>query len=411
MNELYFVLKGSERIPPSRKSMSIKLNMKTNLLIKLFAIAFVVPFVTSCNEDSDPIAAPPQVDKPATIFSYVDFIPANAIIKENNSEGYALQMQLSKVLTSASEVVVVVKGSNAVYGQHFITEPAFINGKLPLPIAPETGIISFKVIPVDNAIITGELEIEFNISQTSPNIMKGSKLKESFRISDDELTNKPKGYEIGAGSWGLRKTHEYDSLGRISKVYTDTATPAPTNRTETYYYNTGGQLEKINLYPGIHEVFTWENNRIIKSEKINHGVLKSYIEYTYDDYGNISAMVSYYLRDNGQYEVGLQFAYLYYQDGNVYKSFSFLPAKDGEGPVLIETRTYEGYIDAPNPFPMVDILPTVQSQKKLHSIYRLERDGVELVFDLSYEFGENGLLEKRTATSAQASEVAVYSYY
>jgi hypothetical protein len=391
--------------------MSIKLNMKKNLLIKLFVIAFVVPFVTSCNEDSDPIAPPPSVDKPPATLSSVDFIPANAIVKENNLEGYFLQMQLSKVLTSAGEVVVDVKGSDAVYGQHFITEPAFTNGRLLLPVAPDIAIISFKVIPIDNPIITGEREIEFNISETSPNITKGSTLKESFKIYDDELTNKPKGYEIGAGSWGLRKTREYDSLGRISKVNTETATPATTSRTETYYYNPAGQLEKINLYPGIDQVFTWENNRIIKSEKINHGVLKSYIEYTYDEYGNISAMVSYYLQDGGQYAVGGQFAYLYYEDGNVYKSFSFAPAKEGEEPILLETRTYEGYIDAANPFPMVDILPTVQTQTKLPSIYRLERDGIELVYDLSYEFGESGLLEKRTATSAQASEVAVYSYY
>jgi len=107
----------------------------------------------------------------------------------------------------------------------------------------------------------------------------------------------------------------------------------------------------------------------------------------------------------------LQFGYLYFTDGNLYKQLSYAPSVNGEEPVLLSTRTYEGYIDSANPFPMVEILPTVNTQAKLPSSFRVEENGVDLIYNLSYEFGNDGLVKKRTASSAQATEVAVYSYY
>ena len=227
------------------------------------------------------------------------------------------------------------------YGEHFITEPPVNDDKLRLVIPAGTNVVSFKVVPIDNAIITGEHQIEFKISQTSSNIRKGTKLTESFRISDDELSNMPKGYEIAAGSWGLKETREYDYLGRVSRVHIESATPAKSSHTKTYFYNVAGELEKINLYPGTDEVFTWQNGRIIKSEEIRNGVVKSYIEYDYDDHGNVSGTVNYYLQEDGQFAVGLLFGYLYFTDGNLYKQFSYAPSPNGVEPVLLSTRTYD----------------------------------------------------------------------
>ena len=111
--------------------------MKKNLLIRLFAIAFIVPFITSCDEDSDPVATPD--DKSPVTFNYVNFIPANATIKENYLEGYTLQLQLSELLTAEGNIVVVESSSSkAVYGEHFITEPPFKDGEMHLAIAAGT---------------------------------------------------------------------------------------------------------------------------------------------------------------------------------------------------------------------------------------------------------------------------------
>src|SRR4030095_9177252 len=149
--------------------------MKKNLLIRLFAIAFTVPFITSCDEDSDPVATPDE--NPPVTFNYVNFIPSNATIKENYLQGYTLQLQLSELLKAEGNIVVVEStSSKAVYGEHFITEPPIKNGELHLTIAAGTNAVSFKVVPIDNVTINGENQIEFNIAQTSSNIRKGTKL-------------------------------------------------------------------------------------------------------------------------------------------------------------------------------------------------------------------------------------------
>lgn len=351
-----------------------------------------------------------QDDESTSALSYVNFVPANATISETYKDGYALEVQVSESSSANGEIVLIAASEKALYGQHYVTEPAFTDGQLSLAVAGSS-ILSFKVIPLDNNIINGDYEIDFSISQTTGNVVKGTTSKETFRVTDDELSNKPKGYTIGAGSWGLKRLVEYDEAGRISEVYVESATPGTSTRTETYFYSTAGLLEKINEYPGIDEIFTWENGRIVKSEKINHGEVKSYALYDYDDLGNVSSTMNYYLQPDGQFKLGTMFAYLYFTDGNLYKVLGYVPDQNGGEPLLISTRTFDGYIDKQNPFPMVDILPTVKSQTKLPSTYRVEENGVDLLYNLSYTFRPDGLVAERIATGGQTTESATYLYY
>lgn len=343
--------------------------------------------------------------------SVASFIPANANISEKYVEGYALRIHLTESSTVNGSVVVKTTSNKAVYGEHFITEPESSNGELTLAVTSGTSVASFRVVPIDNAIITGEFELQFTIINTAGNIRKGTTLKENLKISDDELTNKPKGYEVAGGNWGLRRTIEYDAIGRIHQVHIETATPAKSTRTETYFYNSAGQLEKINEYPNINKVFTWSNDRIIKSEKINHGVLKAYTLYDYDNVGHVSGTATYYLQADGQFKLGTLLGYLYFNDGNLYKALTYAPGENGGEPILLSTRTWENYLDAENPFPMVDLLPNVKTQLKLPSTYRIEENGHDILYNLSYEFRTDGLVGKRTTNGPQVSEVALYHYY
>jgi hypothetical protein len=350
-------------------------------------------------------------DELRSTHSYANFIPANAVISEKYGEGHPIQIRLSECPAIDGIIVIKATSEKAVYGEHYITEPAFVDGELILSGSTGIGVVSFKVIPINNTVITGEFEIQFSIVGTDGNIKKGTKLIETFKISDDELANKPKGYQVGGGSWGLKQMIEYDALGRISKVHIETATPGKAERTETYFYNAAGQLEKINEYPNIDRVFTWENNRIVKSEKINHGVLKSYTVYEYNDLGYVSGTATYYLQPDGQMKIGTLLGYLYFTDGNLYKALTYQPVEGGGEPILLSTRTWDNYIDAENPFPMVDILPTVKTQTKLPSTYRLEENGNDILYNLSYEFRADGLLDKRVVTGTQTHETALYYYY
>jgi hypothetical protein len=180
---------------------------------------------------------------------------------------------------------------------------------------------------------------------------------------------------------------------------------------ETYIYDTDGRIQKINTYPKIDIVYTWSDNRISKSESIDNGVVKEYIMYDYDDNGNVSGAVVYFRQPDGQFKLGFSIIHLYFLDGNLYKSLTYIPSAGPEEYTLISTRTYDQYIDAANPFPMVEILPTVKTQTKLPSIYILEENGVTLNYSLTYEFGENGLVSSRMASNGNQSETTLYLYY
>jgi hypothetical protein len=68
-------------------------------------------------------------------------------------------------------------------------------------------------------------------------------------------------------------------------------------------------------------------------------------------------------------------------------------------------------MDAANPFPMVEILPTVKTQTKLPTVYRVEENGLDILYNVSYEFRSDGLVGKRLATSTSDNEVVAYNYY
>lgn len=80
------------------------------------------------------------------------------------------------------------------------------------------------------------------------------------------------------------------------------------------------------------------------------------------------------------------------------KSFPLVNKADGqEEPLLISTTIFDGYIEKDNPFPMVDILPTLKTQKWLPATYPVEENGADLLYNLSYAFHEAGGVNMRIA--------------
>lgn len=347
---------------------------------------------------------------PAEAKSIANFTAGNVTVSESEQEGRVLTVRLSD--SGATGVIAFqLQSPTAVYGEDFITEPAFINGKLSIETSPGNKEVTIRIIPINNEIINGESELIFIIAETRGNISKGTALSESVKISDDELSGKPKGYEVFGGQWGLKRTVNYHPDGRVKSVDIEEAFPFKKTRTETYFYDQQGILEKINLYPNVDRVFTWENGRIVKEETINHGVVKDYTNYDYDSEGNIAGSEKYWLNPENKFVLTSILVNLYYQDGNLYKTMLYSPTQDQEEPYLVSTRTYEDYISAENPFPMGDILPTIKSQKNLHRTYILEESGHTFNFNLTYEFNETGQVTRRTARSGNISETAVYYYY
>lgn len=353
--------------------------------------------------DDDSIVTPQQ--------SRANFIQVEENVVENDLNGRVYTISLSERLISQGTIDISPESTKAIYEIDYYTIPSINNGKLTLsPSIGETEA-KFTIIPIDNATISGNHEITFTITGTTGSIIKGSELIQSVSIVDDELINMPKGWISGSGIWALKKIYEYDEMGRIKFVDIEQSTPATSKRRETYFYGIDGRIQKINTYPQIDIVYSWSNDRIIKSETVDNGKVKGYIEYDYDIHGNVSGTANYYRQSDGQYKLGFVNIFLYFLDGNLYKSQTYIQISGSEDFTLKSTQTYDQYINAVNPFPMVDILPTVKTQTKLPSIYTIEENGMTLQYNLTYEFTEDGLVHKRIVSGENSSESTQYIYY
>ena len=105
------------------------------------------------------------------------------------------------------------------------------------------------------------------------------------------------------------------------------------------------------------------------------------------------------------------FVYLYYSNTNqLYKRLSYYPIQGTEDFELIQEEAYEYFIhyNAINPFPMVEILPGINTQILFPSRYTLIRDGQEYSYPLNYMFSDQGLPLSRTTSNG---EFTTYEYY
>lgn len=343
--------------------------------------------------------------------SIVNFTSPDSAILETAREGYSVSIQLSAPLISSGSVDISVESTTGIYGSHYRTVPEAVDGKFTLHGSEGSESLSFNVTPIDNAIITGEHKVEFKIVAAHGSLEKGNLLTQRVIILDDELKNKPLGFVTAGGLWRLKKIYEYDQSGRVKNVAVEKSTPAVSSYTETYSYNALGHVETINTYPGFDIRYTWAGSRISRSDIYNNGVIKEYILYDYDVAGNVSGTANYFRQANGEFKLGFLNTFLYQHDHNLYKWQTYIAGNSEDDLKLISTRTYEGYLEKENPFPMVDILPTRKTQNKLPTVYVVEENGVTLRYSFSYKFRSDGLVTKRITTGERTTEICDYLYY
>ena len=344
--------------------------------------------------------------------SVASFVDQDTTLEESNLAGIQYTIRFSKPAGPGSGIGITVASEKAVYGVHYETVPAAQQNVISVPVTEGLTEVTFTVKGIDNPEITGEFNVTFTITGTSGSILKGDNLVQDLLIKDDELARKPKGYVITSANATVRKFYEYDAQGRISKVNWETFTSFLTRGTDTYYYDAGNRLTRMNKHAGLDVNYLWLEGRIARSEEVREGVIQSYREYAYDDAGNVNGVVNYHRQEDGSYAKGLFLIFLYYQDGNVYKSLLYNDnANNPDEPWLVSTKTYENYIDVANPFPMVEVLPLVNTQKNLSTSYRVEENGLDLRYNLVYTYRADGLPVKRIAEAQGDVQTAVYYYY
>jgi hypothetical protein len=125
--------------------------------------------------------------------------------------------------------------------------------------------------------------------------------------------------------------------------------------------------------------------------------------------GNIGEVAVHHRQPDGSFIFTLDFVYLYYTDGNLYKKMTYSPVENGE-PLFLSTDTYEYIADSVNPFP-IEIVYGQPAQSKLPSMFRHQLEGNSYEFAYSYEYLPDGRPSSRTVTGPGTRETARYVYY
>ncbi len=340
-----------------------------------------------------------------------NFALSSGSLAENKQGG--LDVAIHFPAPAPAEGRVIVQASGLPEGEGLLSiEPAPNAGRqIELDVPFGATSVSFALYPVDDASANGNKAVAFTIVEAEGGVVKGTELSFDLTVIDDELAARAKSYESAGNGWRFKRTYEYDGAGRVSKVHWENETPFLTRGTDTYYYALSGLIERVNYSPGDDEYFYEENGRIVRSEKIVNGQRTAYSEYDYDEAGNVAGQADYHLQPTGEYSQSLVYAYLYFDGGDLYKQLTYIPAAGSGELLLISTRTYDGYSNIANPFPSVEIIPGISAQRHLPGTFRLEENGSDFLYFFSYEYREDGLPKRRTASGPAGTEVTVYEYY
>lgn len=338
-----------------------------------------------------------------------NFSDGTGLLYENTPTGLDIKVVFSAPAFQMGRVVLKLEGM-AEEGL-FITQPALDpDGLVELPVSAGNTVVSLLLTPTDNDLLKGHHTLDFTIVETEGGIIKGEGLSFSLNLLDDELAGKPQSYETGGSNWRSKKTYLYNENGRIQSVQWETETPVLRTGTDTYYYAANGLIERVNYFPEQDEYFYQENGRIMRSETIKNGVKTEYSVYDYDQAGNVGGRAQYYRQTNGTYTLSFLYLFLYDFNGNLYSQLTYIPGDDPQNPILISTRTYETYLNTPNPFLTLEVIPGMQAQPFLPVSYRIEENGTNLSYSFSYEFNEAGKPVRRTTLGGR-SEWTVFQYY
>jgi hypothetical protein len=107
-------------------------------------------------------------------------------IRENKAYGLDVVIVLSDFPESEGKATVVYESASAVYGQDFVIEPAPINGKIELTTIDGYDYLMFRVKPLDDQLIDGDMQIKFTLAAASGSLSVGDGKIMNLDLLDDE---------------------------------------------------------------------------------------------------------------------------------------------------------------------------------------------------------------------------------
>lgn len=357
-------------------------------------------------EDSDDFLVGTKDSLNVTIFenevaASANFSWLSSEIRENDEEELELPIEFSVPVPGEATVKVKVEGENI--GDFLATVPPMdANNIIELTVPSGAWEVGIKLQPKNNAILNQHQNLKFKITEVSGPVTKGVRLDLDLNIIDDELLGKLKSVEIIKDDFTVLKTVEYDSKGRISKaVIKEDASGY--FRTDNYHYNESGQLTGISATPGDGEYFTWENGKIMMTEKVTgfFGTNQSLFEYKD---GKLSRRRDYVMDGNRNTTETDRFIYTYHSSGDL-KTEVHSSLVNGVWQE-ISTTNYDSYGEAINPFPL-EAAPGMPLQQHLNGTMTINQNNETRSLYYAHTYDANG----KVVTRHDGFELINYYYY
>lgn len=118
--------------------------------------------------------------------SAVNFETSSSNTAEGNATGLDINLPLSAAAPGTGQILVNLASTDAVYGTHYTTEPAAVEGKITLPVAVGDVAKTIKVLPINNTNVNAARVITFTIESASTAVQLGTNIIHTFTINDDE---------------------------------------------------------------------------------------------------------------------------------------------------------------------------------------------------------------------------------
>lgn len=219
------------------------------------------------------------------------------------------------------------------------------------------------------------------------------------------------GYKTISGSWTSARWYEYLTNGDLKKITWRSETPFVQTGSYQYGYDQNGKLATVTNDHGQVEQYIWENGVVVRKNILSNGFISEYKTYTYNEYGYVANVSDYYLKQEGHYALRGVNEFLYFTDGNLYASMYYIYNANSDSFELNTTKIWDNYIDTPNPFPMLEVIPGVKMQNKLPQSYAVTIGKQKINYWFSYELRSDGYPLSRTTSSEYGNEYTTYQYY
>lgn len=121
------------------------------------------------------------------IVDSINFSDSFIHISETDTQGYDIALTLGGSVTQTEHVnIEIINPTGIEYGTHYSTNIAAVQNVLKLDVTPGTKTLSFKIIPVNNQVVSGNYELAFRIGSTTGQLRKGIHSELKVRVEEDD---------------------------------------------------------------------------------------------------------------------------------------------------------------------------------------------------------------------------------